>query len=141
VQTTLEERRSALPQIERMVQAEVGEFTRWLNARTTFPTIKALREQADTVTARELQWALAKLPNLSSRERQVVGAMAARITGKLLHGPIQWLKAQGLTQSSIEPDYGMSSLDAKQIADLFFSGGDMLDSVEDERTEQEDQEA
>ena len=138
VRTTLEERRSALPQIERMVQAEVGEFTRWLTARTAFPTIKTLREQAHSVAERELQWALAKMPDLSPRERQVVEAMAARITGKLLHGPIQWLKTQA--ESTIEPDYGMSSLDAKQIADLFFSGAGIMSLVEDEHTGQEDPE-
>ena len=141
VQTTLEERRSALPQIERMVRAEVSEFTHWLNARTTFPTIKTLREQADAVVERELQWAFAKMSDLSPRERQVVEAMAARITGKLLHGPIQWLKSQGLTQNTIEPDYGISSMDARQIADLFYSGIGTLDRLEGERTGQEDSEA
>jgi glutamyl-tRNA reductase len=131
VHTTLEERRTALPQIEGMVNSEVREFTRWLNARTTFPTIKTLREQADEVTERELQWAMSKLPGLTQRERAVVEAMAARITGKLLHGPIQWLKAQA--ESSMEPDYGMASLDARQFADLFLSGTDLPDSEEADR--------
>ncbi len=126
VRTTLEERRSALPQVEEMVNAEVREFTRWLNARTTFPAIKTLREQADAVVERELQWAFAKLPDLTQRERAVVEAMAARITGKLLHGPIQWLKSQA--ESSLEPDYGVSSLDTKQFADLFLSKADLPDS-------------
>jgi glutamyl-tRNA reductase len=120
VRTTLEERRSALPQVERMVQAEVREVTRWLNARSTFPAIKTLREQADEVREREVRWALAKMPDLSEREREIVQAMAARIMGKLLHGPIQWIKAQA--ESDLEPDYGMSTLDPRQFADLFLSG-------------------
>ena len=139
VRTTMEERRSALPQIERMVQAEVGEFTRWLTARMAFPTIKTLREQADVVAERELQWALAKMPDLSPRERQVVEAMTARITGKLLHGPIQWLKTQA--ERTIEPDYGLSALDEKQINNLFFSGATMLDGMGDDERGQENPEA
>jgi glutamyl-tRNA reductase len=122
VRTTLEERRSALPQVERMVQAEVREVVRWLNARSTFPAIKTLREQADEVREREVRWALAKMPDLSEREREIVQAMAARIMGKLLHGPIQWIKAQA--ESDLEPDYGMSTLDPRQFTDLFLAGSD-----------------
>lgn len=119
VHTTLEERRSTLPKINEMVAAEVREYNRWLTARGTFPAIKALREQADTIAERELKWALDKLPNLSPRERDIIQAMTTRITGKMLHGPIQWLKTQA--ESSIEPDYGMSSLDARQFAGLFLA--------------------
>jgi glutamyl-tRNA reductase len=103
-----------------MVAVEVREYTRWLTARDTFPTIKTLREQADTIAQRELKWALDKLPDLSPRERNIIQAMTARITGKMLHGPIQWLKTQA--ESSTEPDYGMSSLDANQFAGLFLTG-------------------
>jgi hypothetical protein len=49
----------------------------------------------------------------------VVEAMAGRIVGKMLHGPIQWLKAQA--EAGLEPDYGISSLSPEQLAGLFFT--------------------
>lgn len=119
VHTTLEERRSTLPQIERMVTTEVREFAHWLRARATFPAIKTLREQADAVAEGELQWALTKLPDLSQRERDIIQAMSARIAGKLLHGPIQWLKAQA--SDDMEPDYTIDDLNVKELAELFYS--------------------
>ena len=119
VHTTLEERRSTLPRINEMVAAEVRDYIRWLTARDTFPTIKTLSEQADMIAERELKWALDKLPDLSPRERNIIQTMATRITGKMLHGPIQWLKTQA--ENNSEPDYGMSSLDPRQFAGLFLT--------------------
>ncbi len=121
VRASLEERQTALPQIEAMVEAEVVSFTRWLKTRATFPTIRQLHEQANEVTDRELHWALTKLPDLTPREQQIVEALAARITGKLLHGPIEWLKAQ--TAEQVEPEYDMEMLDKSQLARLFYADG------------------
>jgi glutamyl-tRNA reductase len=120
VRTTLEERRSALPEIEAMVETETVRFMDWLRARSTAPTIRELQSQAQEVTQRELGWALAKLPDLTPRERQVVEAMASRIAGKLIHGPIQWLKARAEANAEPEPDYGMSKLTPVELAGLFY---------------------
>lgn len=119
VRTTLDERRSALPAIETMIDIETAKFNEWLRARSTAPMIREIRVQADEITQSELRWAKSKLPDLTQRERQVVEAMAARITGKLLHGPIQWLKAQ--TLDAVEPDYTTESLDPKSLPGLFYS--------------------
>jgi len=126
VQTTLKERASVLPEIEGMVSSEVARFTDWLRARSTAPAIKELQAQAGEVTRRELALAFAKLPDLDERERHVVEALASRIAGKLLHGPIQWLKAQAEAEAGRsdmdEPDYGMSRLNPRELAGLFYRG-------------------
>ena len=46
--------------------------------------------------------------------------MASRIAGKLIHGPIQWLKAQAETSTEPEPDYGMSKLTPAELTGLFY---------------------
>jgi glutamyl-tRNA reductase len=118
VSSSLAERRTALPQIEAMIDAETARFSEWLKARAIVPIIKDLQAHADEVTRSELEWALPKLEGLTPRERQVVEALAARIAGKLLHGPIQLLKSQAA--QTAEPDYGLERLDPAQLSDLFF---------------------
>jgi glutamyl-tRNA reductase len=120
VRSTLEERRSALPEIEAMVEVETMRFMDWMRARSTAPTIKELQSRAQEVTGSELGWAMSKLPDLTPRERQVVEAMASRIAGKLIHGPIQWLKAQAEASTEPEPDYGMSKLTPAELTELFY---------------------
>lgn len=124
VRTTLQEREASLPEIEAMISTEAAKFMEWLRARSTAPTIQELQAQANAIAQTELAWALAKLPNISERERQVVEALASRITGKLLHGPIQWLKAQAETgpPTMKEPDYGMSKLNPIELAEMFYRG-------------------
>jgi glutamyl-tRNA reductase len=122
VSTTVQERQSALPEIETMVELEAARFSSWLRARSTAPMIKELQAQSQEVVRKELQWASAKLPGLTEPERRIVERMAARIAGKLLHGPIQWLKAQ--TEETVvggeEPDYGMTRLSPAGLAELFY---------------------
>jgi glutamyl-tRNA reductase len=132
VRTSLEERARALPEIEAMVATEASKFASWLVARSTAPAIDQMRAQARVITRNELSWALAKLPNLSERERRVVEALAARIEGKLLHGPIQWLKAQadGGRLAPDGPDYGMSRLSSSELEQLFYRSGSGADGDE-----------
>jgi glutamyl-tRNA reductase len=123
VRTTLEQRQSAIPEIAVMIDVETVRFSEWLRARTAAPVIKELQTQAGEVTRREVAWAMAKMPDLTDRERQIVESMASRIAGKLLHGPIQWLRAQvaGSTAGQ-EPDYGMNRLSPEEIKALFYRG-------------------
>ncbi len=134
VRTTLQERESALPVIEAMIAAETARFGEWWRARSTAPTIRELRARAEDVTRAELLRANAKLPNLSPREREVVEAMANRIAGKLLHGPIQWLKAQTLESS--EPGYSIDALGPEEVAGLFYAEVDDATRIEPAESEE-----
>jgi glutamyl-tRNA reductase len=77
---------------EEMVAGEVAKFMEWLALQDVVPTIRALRERAEAIRTAELQRTLAKLPNLSPREQEAIGALSAAIVNKLLHQPIRTLK-------------------------------------------------
>ncbi|HEY3230325.1 MAG TPA: glutamyl-tRNA reductase [Roseiflexaceae bacterium] len=77
---------------EALVEGEVAKFMEWWAAQEVVPTIRALRERAETIRAAELERALAKLPDLSPREQAAIGALSAAIINKLLHQPIATLK-------------------------------------------------
>ncbi len=109
---------------EHLIETEASRFVEWLRSRSTAPTIRELGAQAEEVARNELQWAMSKLPDLTPRERQVIETMTARITGKMLHGPIQWLKAQAL--ESAEPDYTMDEIDVRQVPELFYLESDSI---------------
>lgn len=136
VQTTIQERKSALPAIEMMIDEEVAHFDDWLRVRSVVPTIMELQSQADEIARLELAWAMSKLPELTPRERQVIEAMATRIAGKLLHGPIQRLKTQA--RENIEPGYTIDALAPGELADLFYSGVEAEDVKKLHATESEE---
>jgi glutamyl-tRNA reductase len=52
---------------EDLIAIEVARFMDWLAMQQVVPTIRALRERAETIRATELQRTLAKLPDLSPR--------------------------------------------------------------------------
>jgi glutamyl-tRNA reductase len=135
VRSSMVERRSALPRVNSMVAAEARSFGKWLKARSALPAISDLREKAHDVTQDELKRALSKLPSLSPRERKVVEMMATRIAGKLLHGPIQMLKAQAADRQpdAAEPDYGLDLLSQTQLEELFYTseGADGAEKEQD----------
>jgi glutamyl-tRNA reductase len=125
VQSTLNERQSAVPQIRDMVEQETLKFGDWLGEREAVPAIKHLRARADEVTRQEVERALSKLPGLSSRERRIIEAMADRIVGKLVHEPIMQLKSQAL--ESAGADY---AIDPQQLRDMFYTEANERESKE-----------
>jgi glutamyl-tRNA reductase len=85
-------RTAEVARAEDLVAAEVARFMDWLAMQQVVPTIRALRERAETIRATELQRTLAKLPDLSPREQEAIGALSMAIVNKLLHQPIATLK-------------------------------------------------
>jgi glutamyl-tRNA reductase len=77
---------------EELVAAEVAKFMEWWATQEVVPTIRALRERAEAIRTAELHRTLAKLPDLSPREQEAIGALSAAIVNKLLHQPIARLK-------------------------------------------------
>src|SRR5207302_3528949 len=95
--------------------------------------------QANAIKRRELEWAFAKLSDLDERERRVVEALASRLVGKMLHGPIQWLKAQAESGVAGELDYSPEALvhghAAPAMVQIFYRGvgeGEAVDGDADE---------
>ncbi len=90
----LDQRQQEALRAERLVDLEVEKFEQWLASLAVTPTIKALRRQVSEIARRELEKTLAGLPDLGEKERRKLEAMVNAITNKILHPPLNYLKAR-----------------------------------------------
>ncbi len=72
---------------ERIIDAEVDRFERWLGLQEVVPTISALREHGDEVVRRVLAENEGRWENLSDADRERLEKMAKAIASRLLHEP------------------------------------------------------
>lgn len=86
---------------EAMIGPAVFEFMSWLSTLHVVPLIKELRDGAERIRRHELARALNKL-DLSPEEAAAVERMSHTLVNKLLHGPIQELKALAESGSPLE---------------------------------------
>jgi glutamyl-tRNA reductase len=83
-------RRAAVEQAEVIIDTQVGQFMRWMQARENVPLIRALREQAEQARRHELERALRCLQR-GDDPAGVLEALSQGLTNKLLHAPTQAL--------------------------------------------------
>jgi glutamyl-tRNA reductase len=98
VAANLDERRSALEQAEVIIEAQVGQFMHWMQARENVPLIRALREHAEEARRHEVERALRQLQK-GEQPVAVLEALSRGLTNKLLHGPTQALNEAGAGES------------------------------------------
>jgi glutamyl-tRNA reductase len=91
VSANLDQRRSAVDQAEVIIDAQVGQFMRWMATRESVPAIVALREQAEQARRQELERAV-RLLERGEPAAQVLDRLSQALTNKLLHGPTEQLK-------------------------------------------------
>ena len=91
VSANLDQRRSAVVQAEVIIEAQVGQFMHWMEARESVPAIVALRDQAEEARRAELERAL-RLLERGEAPAQVMERLSQTLTNKLLHAPTQSLK-------------------------------------------------
>lgn len=72
---------------ERILEAELDRFERWLGLQEVVPTIAALREHGDEVVRRVLAENEGRWENLSDGDRERLEKMAKAIASRLLHEP------------------------------------------------------
>ena len=77
---------------EAIVERETARFGEWLGTRDRTRDIIRARAHADDVAEAELRRALARMPNLSPRERTLVAELARRIARRLAHGHTEAIK-------------------------------------------------
>ena len=94
VDMNVEQRLREALKAEDIVRAEVPPVVMWLKSLEVVPTIVALRRKAGDIQRAESERILAKLGELSPRQRELVEELAATITNKLLHSPLIALKAE-----------------------------------------------
>ena len=96
-----DDRSAAAAAGEEMIGPAVFEFMGWLSSLHVVPLIKELRDGAERIRRHELARALEKL-DLPPEEAEAVERMSRTLVNKLLHGPIQELKALAESGSPLE---------------------------------------
>jgi glutamyl-tRNA reductase len=87
-------RRKAWPKAERIIEDEVRRFKADAHHRLTGPTIRRLKDSADTVKQHELTRLINKLGELDERQRDEISRSFDRLVNKLLHPPLESLRDQ-----------------------------------------------
>lgn len=87
VASNLGERRQEAAVARVIVTEEVAAFRAWSQSLQVVPTMVALRRWATAVKEEELEKHLAKMPDLTSEERDRVAALAHSLMNKFLHPP------------------------------------------------------
>jgi glutamyl-tRNA reductase len=101
VERNAEGRQDAAEEGEAMISPSVLEFTGWLSTLHVVPLIQELRNGAEQIRRHELARALDRM-ELSPEEAASVERMSHSLVNKLLHGPIQEIKARAEAGSPIE---------------------------------------
>ncbi len=86
VNQTLEQRRTAITEAQRIVTQEVESFSGWLRSYDALPVLTTWRMHAERVRHEELLRAKRRL-NLSPEEEYVFEAFSRSLVNKLLHDP------------------------------------------------------
>ncbi len=82
----IENRQEAAVTAEMIVSTRVEAFMHWLQKRNSVPTIKALRDQAETMRTTELERAI-KLIQKGESPEKALEMLSLAITKKMLHAP------------------------------------------------------
>ena len=90
----LAERQQEVPRVEAIVVEEARACLDWLNGLAVAPLIAGLRAKAEALRRAEVEKTLRRLPQLDEAERRQIEALTEALINKLLHVPIQRLKAE-----------------------------------------------
>ncbi len=93
VEMNREQRDKEAVKARRIVEEESLKFNRWINSQELTPTIKELRQTVDAICRAELARTLPRLNGISKKEQKSIERMASAIAGKIIHNPMQYLKA------------------------------------------------
>lgn len=94
----LEHRKKEAVKAEKIIEAEINEFWKWLSTQFVTPTVAALKKRAEEIRQKEMTRAFNRLGNITEREKKVISSMANSIVNQLLHDPVLQLKKYALTQ-------------------------------------------
>jgi len=101
VERNAEGRQDAAEAGEALISPAVLEFMGWLSTLHVVPHIRELRDGAERIRRHELSRALGRM-DLSPEEEEAVERMSHALVNKLLHGPIQEIKALAEAGSPLE---------------------------------------
>ena len=98
IDNNLEHRKKEAVKAEKIIEAEINEFWKWLSTQFVTPTVAALKKRAEEIRQKEMTRAFNRLGNITEREKKVISSMANSIVNQLLHDPVLQLKKYALTQ-------------------------------------------
>ena len=116
-----------------LVDEEVHTFLSWMRSRAVGPLIGKLQAQGRGIVDAEIARALAKLPDLTDRDRQTVEKLGRAIMQKLLHQPMT-----NVRRASAQP---IDGFDGPVLADAMAALFDLKDDPEPEPTSAQEPEA
>ena len=92
VQANLQERQKAAEKVQLMIAEATDEFFHWLNTLGVIPLISSLREKALHIQRDVMVSLERKLPDLTEREKKVIGKHMKSIINQMLKDPILQIK-------------------------------------------------
>jgi len=93
-----EKRRRETADAEAIVDEECGRFDGWLAALRAVPTIRELRENAETLRAAEVERALRR-PEFDGASPEAIEQLTRAIVNKILHAPVSRLRREAESES------------------------------------------
>jgi glutamyl-tRNA reductase len=111
VRENLESRQMAAREAERIIDARVADFMRWVRSLDAVPTIRELRDAADAISRLELERARARLAR-GEDPQKVIEYLAHALTNKFTHAP-----SDALTRAGHEADRALIEA-ARRLFDL-----------------------
>lgn len=115
VEKNTAKRRREMVEAEGILKEELDKYRLWQQSLGALPTIARLQEKAENLRLEELQKANKKLANLSPKDLEAVDRLSKGIVAKLLHGPMNHLRAQkevDATRAAIQQVQQAFQLDA-----------------------------
>jgi glutamyl-tRNA reductase len=94
VHTNIQERAKEAEKGEKIVDEEIGTFSKWILSLSATPTIVALRKRAETIRQSELDKILKKLGPLEEKQIKAIESLSSTIVNKLIHPPTAALKEE-----------------------------------------------
>lgn len=108
LQTNLDDalaaRKTAVPAAEAMIETELTQLETELKSLAVTPTIKALREKAESIRQMEVNRTLKHLHHVDEQTKRHIEHLSQSLVNKLLHAPTQQLRTEakaGRTESAV----------------------------------------
>lgn len=124
-------RKQAAPQVEAIVEQEVGRFLDWLHSREVIPVITDLRGWAESVAELEVDEALHRLKTADPAVEMVIQRLAHRLVNKLLHQPTVRLRACAAEGNGYVYAHAVRELFALDDVVEYADGTCMVEGVEE----------
>ena len=92
VDANMLERKKEAEKAEKIIEHEIGAFSKWMSSLDSVPTMIALRNKAEEIKREEIERLIIKCPDLGEKELKAIEHMASAIVNKLIHPPTVALK-------------------------------------------------